>query len=914
MQKEPNVLDARRGRDPAELVFHAPTGVAACGIVAGVRPVKLRCLGLESPLGVTEPFPLLTWEWPSEDAEFVPCGYRVLVGSEEEGTGENPGLWDTGCVTGLAPGGVRYDGAPLLSRQRVRWAVQVFDQEGRFSEWSETCAWEMGLLEKRDWRSNWISSHIVPTDKPEACPYFRKDFLLQNAPVRARLYCTANGLFEVEINGSRIGNDKFVPGWTNYYKSNQVLTYDVTESLVAGKNCVGAILGDGWYAGYLVYPGARNHYGGPPALLMQLEVEDTMGRRIILGTQPDWKFRQGPLLSSDLYDGEAYDARLSLERWSSPDFDDSGWQDSFLPPGHPEIELRGKPCPPVRVMAERVPISITPSGPSSFICDFGQNMAGWVRVKIRQGVGSRIVIRFAEMLEKDGSLYTANYRHAKSTDTYICRGGGEEVWEPRFTYHGFRYAEISGLGHELQPGDAVAVVLHTALDQTGEFCCSNPLLERLQQCIVWGQRGNYFEVPTDCPQRDERLGWTADAHIFARTACFNMDVRAFFDKWMIDMREAQTSDGGFPDIAPDVIKRVGAAGWADAGVICPWQIYVWYGHRRILEDNYEAMRGWILHQEKNSRGYIRPDQGFGDWLSPDASQPGNSPTPKDLIGTAYFARTTAIMAKVAGVLGLAADERYFHDLRSRVIAAFRRMFVTPAGRLAGDTQTAYLLALAFDLLPLKLRRPALDRLVGLIEQKDCHLACGFLGTPLLAPVLTRFGQSGLVYKLLLQESYPSWLYPILQGATTMWERWNSFTRESGFGDASMNSFNHYAYGAIGEWLYMSMAGINPDEDAPGFQRIIFRAVPDPSVEWVSASLQTDYGMVRSGWRHEGRKVEWEIEIPPASQGLVILPDRIQAARIVAADEGGTISGRDEMIAKPRFSCPAGRYRITYRMD
>jgi alpha-L-rhamnosidase len=449
-----------------------------------------------------------------------------------------------------------------------------------------------------------------------------------------------------------------------------------------------------------------------------------------------------------------------------------------------------------------------------------------------------------------------------------------EEWTPRFTFHGFRYVEVTGLDKKPSSDLLAALVLHTDMRPTGKFRCSSSLLNRLHRNISWGLRGNFLDVPTDCPQRDERLGWTGDAQVFIGTAAFHYDVREFFRKWLQDLRDGQRADGAYPDIAPDVLgkygpQQFGNAAWADAGVVCPWEIYRHYGDKEILAENYDAMKRWIGYQRRTSKNLIRPRTAYGDWLAIDAVTAQNAPVPCDLVGTAYFAHTAGLMAKIAGVLGKKDDVRKFRKLHAEVLEAFCHAYVTPDGRVVGHCQTAYLLALAFDLLPAKLRPKAFAHLVDLIEARSCHLTTGFVGTPLLLPVLTRFGRTDLAYKILLQEDYPSWLYTVRNGATTMWERWNSYTKEHGFGDVGMNSFNHYAYGAVGEWMYGVIGGIRLL--APGNKRILFAPEPGGGLTSASCELDTPQGRAACRWQLRGKTLRGEVEVPPRTKAELRLP-------------------------------------------
>lgn len=721
--------------------------------------------------------------------------------------------------------------------------------------------------------AEWIGDRRRPVTGESPCPHLRKTFELPAKPVRATLRWTALGVADMHLNGRKVGDAFLLPGWSDFRKRTQVIECDVRDALQAGRNTLGAILADGWYSGTLLWRNERNHYGTHPQLMARLDVELPGGRTVSVATGRGWEMRDGPVLSSDIYHGETHDARRELGAWCEPGAGSRGWREADVFPAYPGI-LEPKVNETPRVTQTLRPRRITEPRPGVFVFDFGQNIAGLCRLCVRGRRGQRITLKFAEMPEADGNVYRENLRSARATDTYICRGGGLEEWTPRFTFHGFRHVEVTGLDKRPDPALLTALVIHTDMRPTGRFRCSNRLLNRLSENIRWGLRGNFLDVPTDCPQRDERLGWTGDAQVFAGTAAFHYDVRAFFHKWLQDLRDGQRGDGAYPDVAPDVLGKLGPqqfgnAAWADAGIICPWRIYEHYGDKHILEDNYEAMCRWIEFQRRTSRDLIRPRTAYGDWLAIDAVTPQNAPVPSDLVGTAYFAHTTDLMAAIAGVLGHRADAAKFRALHRRIVAAFRRAYVTPDGRVVGHCQTAYLLALAFDLLPAALRRRAFAHLVDLVEIRGGHLSTGFIGTPLLLPVLTRFGRTDLAYRVLLQEDYPSWLYTVRNGATTMWERWNSYTREHGFGPVGMNSFNHYAYGAVGEWIYGVIGGIRPL--APGFKRILFAPEPGGGVTSADTSLRTPQGIATCRWSMRGRTMTVEVTVPERATAEVRLP-------------------------------------------
>jgi alpha-L-rhamnosidase len=736
-------------------------------------------------------------------------------------------------------------------------------------------------------RPQWIGRRRNSRSDAPPAVYLRREFSLEAAPEAAWLLISALGIFDAWINGSRVGDDVLAPGWTDYRRRVDFLNYDVAHLLRAGKNVVEIVLGDGWFSGILSEPQFNLRYGRDPSLFAELCVHDG-AREWSLVTDKNWSAStDGPIRENALYHGETFDARIEPRDWRPAE---------VFPA--PKIELCEKPCAPIRRMEERVPVAITEPRPGVFIFDFGENIVGWTRLRISAKRGTAVRLRFGEMLEADGSLHTANLRSARATDRYICAGDGVEMWEPRFTFHGFRYVEatVGSEGTELRDSakrclpsrnlekfrnsvlDLTAIIVHSALPDTGAFECSDPLVNRLQHCIVRGQKGNFLDLPTDCPQRDERLGWSGDAQIFAPTALYNMDASPLFAQWMRAMRDGQREDGAFPDLAPHIILGHGNAGWGDAGIIVPWTVWQFTGDTQILSDNYHAMSRHLRFLQKTSRKLLRPDTLFGDWLAVDAASPEHTPTPKDMIGTAYFARCAKLMGEIASTLGatrspasLGADAARYADLFEKIRAAFQREYITPNGRVLGDTQTAYLIALGFDLVPEKLRAAAIDRLVELIRARDWHLTTGFLGTPLLAPVLTTCGRTDVAYRLLKQETYPSWLYPVLNGATTMWERWNSWTKERGFGDAGMNSFNHYAYGAIGEWLYATVAGISPA--APGFSRIRIAPIPGGGLTWARAELRTPHGLARSSWRRKGRRFTLDVLVPAGATADIVLPDK-----------------------------------------
>jgi alpha-L-rhamnosidase len=739
------------------------------------------------------------------------------------------------------------------------WKSSDQSQQGWQTPAFDDSAWPAVRELARPGEAPWETANYPPMGP---CPYLRKAAQIARPIRQARLYVTALGVYEFYINGQRVGTDVFNPGWTDYARRVQYHTYDVTRLLRRGPNALGIILGDGWYAGF-VGLGGRARYGTRPLASAQLEIELADGFRQTIVTDHSWKAATGPLRQSDMLMGETYDARLEMRGWNQPGFDDSTWQQVRVE--EPGAHLVAAGDAPVRRTMDLEPRGLAEPCSGHFVFDLGQNMVGWVRLVVRGRAGTEVALRFAEMLNPDGTLYTNNLREAKCIDRYILKGGGKEVYEPHFTFHGFRYVELTGYPGRPDPSDVTGVVLHSDLPPAGRFECSAPLVNQLQSNITWGQRGNFLSIPTDCPQRDERLGWTGDAQVFVRTATCNMDVARFFSKWMIDVEDAQQADGAFTDVVPFVAARTGTAAWGDAGVICPWTIYQVYGDRRILERHYAAGARWIEYLQNNSTNLLRPAQGYGDWLSVGAD------TPKDVLATAYFAQSTRLLAKIAAVLGKTSDARKYEDLFQQIKSAFQGAYLAPDGRIQGDTQTCYALALAFDLLPAEKRSVAAQHLAQNVATKNGHLSTGFCGVGVLLPVLTQAGYLDTAYQLLNQDTFPSWLYSIKQGATTIWERWDGWTREHGFQTPWMNSFNHYSLGSVGAWLFETVAGIGLDPDQPAFKHIILRPRPGGGLAHARGEYLSPHGKIVSAWKIERGQFHLQVVVPPNTTATLYVP-------------------------------------------
>ena len=880
-------------------------------MLQNISSLKLENLRVEykvNPMGIDEPQPRLSWQIVSAERGVVQKAYQIRVAATTSDLGQND-IWNTGKVVSDQSIHVVYQGPALPSRQRFYWQVRVWEGDDKPSAWSAPAFWEMGLLQPSDWPAAWIQPDMAEDlTKPQPCPLLRKEFSIQGAIKSARVYATCLGVYEMELNGQRIGDQVFTPGWTSYDTRLQYQAYEVTSQLRPGKNAIGVILGDGWYRGHLTWDMRRNVYGDKLALLLQLHLVYENGGTQIITTDASWKASTGPILSSDIYNGEIYDARLEKQGWSEPNFNDTDWAGvKIVEPG--KTILIASAGPAVRKIQEIKPVAVIKTPAGEIVFDLGQNLVGWVRLKVQGQAGATVTLRHAEVLNKDGNFYGENLRKAEQKIQYTLKGGSLEVYEPHFTFQGFRYVRVEGFPGEPKLENLTGIVIHSDMTPAGSFECSHPLINQLQRNIQWGQKGNFLEVPTDCPQRDERLGWTGDAQAFCRTAAFNFEVAGFFTKWLKDLAADQKQNGSVPFVIPDVLRRGqetggGSTGWADAATIIPWTMYLCYGDRRILENQYESMKAWVEYmREQAGEDYIY-NQGFhfGDWLAYSTSNPDypGATTDKDLIATAFFACSTGLLLKTARVLGKKDDAAKYSALLEKIKPAFQQEYVTANGRLASNTQTAYALALAFDLLPSEKPAAAAERLANEVNVFKNHLTTGFLGTPHLCHSLSHNGHLEAAYALLLQETYPSWLYPVKMGATTIWERWDGIKPDGAFQDAGMNSFNHYAYGAIGEWLYRVVAGIEIDPEQPGYKHILIQPQPGGNLTYARASLLSMYGKIESAWQIAEGRFSLAVGIPANTRATVRLPtaqlEKVMESKQPLNQAAGVLSARQNGAA------------------
>lgn len=752
-------------------------------------------------------------------------------------------------------------GAPLTVPIDATWRTSQQAADGWQNAAFDDGNWVAAKAIAKMGAQPWGMVGASPSSSIPPSPFLRKTFTVTKRVRRAYAYATALGLYELHLNGQRVSNDVFRPGWTDYHKRVYYQMYDVTNMLKPGVNAAGIEVGDGWATGH-DGNGGRDRYGiGRPRVNAQINIAYTDGTSDTVITDGSWKAAYGPITEQDLLDGEAYDARQELTGWDQAGFNDASWK-PVDKHGVWKAKVEAYPGPTVRRVLELKPLKMTQPTPGAYVYDLGQNMVGWARLMASGQAGTKIRLRFAEMLNPDGTIYTTNLRAARCTDFYTLKGGGREVWEPNFTFRGFRYVEVTGFPGTPNLDTVTGVVASSDTPQTGSFSCSSPMVNQLQSNIEWGQRGNFLEVPTDCPQRDERCGWMGDAQIFIRTACDNADVASFFTKWMTDVEDAQRGDA-FSDVSPDICCGAGTPAWGDAGVIVPWTIYHVYGDKRIILRHYDAMQRWIGWMEKNSTNLVRPAGGYGDWLN------NGENTPTEVIATAYFAYSTALMAKMAHAVGKEADARHYEDLETRIKAAFNTAFVAPDGHIKGNTQTDYLLALDMDLLPEAQRAAAAKYLVDNIEKHNWHLATGFVGVGYITPTLTRFGYTDVAYRLLNNDTYPSWGFSIKHGATTIWERWDGWTPDKGFQDPGMNSFNHYSLGSVGQWMYSTVAGI--DADGAGYSHILIHPRPGGGLTYAEATYNSIRGPIASNWRTTKGALQMTVTIPANTAATVYVP-------------------------------------------
>lgn len=839
----------------------------------------LRTENLNNPIGIDVLQPYFSWQLISDQRNVLQSAYEIRVGVVPAALVKGEGIWKSGKVNSGQSVHVSYKGAALLSGKKYYWQVRVWDNNGKASSWSTIANWQMGLLQVTDWKAQWIEPGYKE-DSVYTPPLLRKEFDNNKKIKSATAFITAHGLYEAQINGKRVGDAYLTPGWTSYNKRLQYQAYDVTALLKNGANAIAVTLGDGWYRGNFSFDHKRNIYGKDIALLFQLELVYTDGTTATILSDAGWKSSTGAIRSSIIYGGELIDARLEKKGWELAGYNDKDWANVKTANFSKDV-LVATYNEPIKKHETIQPIKILKTPKGEQVIDFGQNLVGWVKLKVKGKAGDMITVSHAEVLDKNGNFYTENLRKAKAQDTYLLKGSEEEQFEPHFTFHGFRYIKLEGYPGELTADNFTAVVLYSDMEQTGSFTSSNEKINQLQHNIEWGLRGNFLDVPTDCPQRDERMGWTGDAQAFFRTSTFLRGVNNFFTKWMKDVAADQTKTGSVPHVIPNILGENGwgaggSAGWADASAIIPWEMYQVYGDKRILENQYASMKAWVDYMQKQSTNNLwNKGDHFGDWLfytMADDNDGKAAITNKYLIAQCFYAHSTQLLINAAKELGKTDDVATYSTLLQKIKEAFLKEYTTPNGATMSNTQTSYVLALQFDLLPEALRQQAADRLVANIRQYGNHLTTGFLGTPYLCHVLSRYGSTDVAYSLLLQETYPSWLYPVTKGATTIWERWDGIRTNGDFQAITMNSFNHYAYGAIGDWMYRVMVGLDTEDgEGIGYKKIRIQPHIGGKFTHAAASYETAYGKLSSGWKLQDGKLMMHVEIPANTTATVYIP-------------------------------------------
>ncbi|MBP2326651.1 alpha-L-rhamnosidase [Kibdelosporangium banguiense] len=855
----------------------------------------LRVEHLDEAFGIRVTDPRLSWRLPVGAAGQT--AYRI----------ETSNGWDSGRVESRDHLLIPYTGPALRSGERVQWWVKVWTDLGE-SEWSPPAAFEMGLLDARDWQAEWITPGENPAGAPGNRPasLLRCEFDVDKPVISARLYATAHGVYEGFLNGGRIGNAELTPGFTQYRTRLQVQSYDVTESVQQGRNAIAVILADGWYRGLIGYFRVADQWGDRPALLAQLHLTHADGTENVLGTGRDWLSAQGHVTAADLIEGERWDLCRLPRGWSHAGFDDTSWSPIVTDP-RGFGELTDSPAPPVRRVQELTPMSVRRLDDRRQIVDLGQNINGWVRLSNLGPVGTTVRLVHGEWLDPDGDVTTENLRPfapagtgflpAGQIDEVTSAGIPGDAFEPRRTTHGFQYVRIEGHPEDLTPQDVTGVVVHTDLRRTGWFSCSDERINRLHEAVVWSLRDNACDIPTDCPHR-ERAGWTGDWQLFVPTAAFLFDVAGFSAKWLRDVAADQWPDGTVANISPcapgeglagQVEHLNGSAGWGDAAVIVPWELYRAYGDTRILTESWPMIVAWLERAGRAARTQRHPDRvakrpqpapheqylwdtGFhwGEWLVPgeEIDLPSFPKLDRGDLATAFYAHSSRLASRIADVLGLEDEAKHYSALSDDIRAAWRTEYITPDGRLTQDTQANHVRALAFDLVPDELRASIAAHLIELVRQAGTHLGTGFLATPYLLPALADMGHLDIAYELLLQDTAPSWLAMIDRGATTVWEDWNGVSAD---GKVSA-SLNHYSKGAVISFLHQYVAGIELLDDGPAYRRFRVQPRPGGGITWAEAAHESPYGRIKSAWRLEGGQLHLRVVVPAGTQATVVLPN------------------------------------------
>jgi alpha-L-rhamnosidase len=812
-------------------------------------PVDLRCEYLVNPIGVDTPRPRFSWVLEHSERGQGQTAYEIVVSTSA--AAENGDFWQSGKVNSADSTQVIYAGKPLAGGRTYYWKIRYYDKSGRMSPFSRVARFDTGLFSRDDWRGVWIGG------KNE----LRKEFRLEGKVARARAYICGLGYYEFRVNGHKVGRSVLDPAWTTYEKRALYVTYDITGHLETGANALAVMLGQGWFKS--------------TALLFQLNIELEDGRMVEVVSDPSWKAADGPVVSDSVYNGETYDARLENPGWDGPGFDDSAWGPAEKVSG-PKGELSAQMMPPIRVVDTIVPLKLTAPRPGVYVFDMGQNFSGWAQLRVRGPRGAEVKLRFAEMIYDTGMLNQENLRGARAEDVYILKGQGEEVYEPRFTYHGFRFVELTGFPGVPTVDSLRGRVVHTAVEPVGSFACSKHVLNDVQRIIVWGQKTNLHSIPTDCCQRDERMGWMGDAQGTAEEAIYNFDMAAFYTNFLRDIRDVQDEKGTITDTVPHIWgSRPADPAWGTAYPLICWYVYQYYGDRRIIEDHYEGVKKYVEYLRTREENGLVKFSYYGDWVAVDK-------TPGNIVSSFYYYYDVRILSDMARVLGKEADAKLYSGLADKIMAAFHREYYDPKTRnYANGTQTANALPLFLGMVPESERGAVWGNLFdNIVYKNNSHLTTGIIGTKYIMELLSAQGNSDLAYDIAAQKTYPSWGYMIENGATTLWELWQ--LRQG----PSMNSHNHPMFGSVGSWLYKAVAGINLAPGSVGFEKVRIAPQMVRDLRYAAGSTRTPRGQVACSWSREERSIRLEAVVPVGSEAEVILP-KFNLQNIVIK-EGGRI--------------------------
>lgn len=821
---------------------------------------KLRVEYRENPIGLDVAKPGFSWILESDKNDCMQKAYQIKVNELGIDNKSVKLVWDSQKVDSDESVLVEYAGEELKAETAYQVCIHVWDNQ--MEEAEAQAFFETGLKEPEKMSAQWITAGFGEEEK--ACPVFTREIYIEKKIAKARIYATAHGLYEIAVNGNKAGDEYFTPGWTSYHHRLQYQTYDVT-ALLGEHNRIEITVADGWYKGPFGFTLQPNIYGDKTAVLAEIHIIYEDGSKEVLGTDESWNVTTGAIRESQIYFGETID---------------STYESDEIKPAQILVEdkknLIAQEGEAVRITKKTAAKEFIISPKNEYILDFGQNMSGFVEVHIKGQKGQKVTIHHAEELDKDGNFYADTLRQATSVDTYIC-DGTEQTFTPHFTFHGFRYIQIEGLEKEdINLADFVACTLHSDMEETGSFTCSNEMVNQLQSNIKWGMKSNFLDIPTDCPQRDERLGWTGDAQIFAATASYNMNTALFLKKWLRDLKAEQTKEWGVPHVVPNILgDQAGAAAWSDVATIVPWVIYETFGDKRVLEEQFDSMKGWVdyITEHCSGNGLWQTGYQYGDWLALDKEESADrtGATDKYLVANAYYAYSCELVVKAAKVLGRLTEAQHYEELHQKIVKTFNEEYITRTGRMVSETQTGCVLALHFNLAEAQYCERILQSLITNIENHKNHLSTGFVGTPYICHVLSERGKHDLAAAIFLQEDYPSWLYAVKKGATTIWERWNSILPDGSFDVSGMNSLNHYAYGSIGEWMYKKLAGINIIE--AGYKKFSIKPMFMKGITWADASYESVYGTIRSAWKCENNVITVDITIPANTTADIYLPEK-----------------------------------------